>query len=66
VQDYLLKASKEIFRQLMHENGHFYVCGDVSMAEDVGKALKVILKDNGVDDPESVISNLKVSIFCCI
>ena len=47
----------------MHDNGHFYVCGDVSMAEGVGKTLKVILKDNGIDDPEAVITDLKVINF---
>jgi len=44
----------------MHEKGHFYVCGDVSMAEDVGKTLKAILLENGIDDPDAAIINLKV------
>ena len=36
------------------------MCGDVSMAEDVGKTLKAILLDNGIDDPDAAIINLKV------
>ena len=44
----------------MHERGHFYVCGDVSMAEDVCKTLKFILKENGTDDPDIALVSLKV------
>jgi sulfite reductase alpha subunit-like flavoprotein len=44
----------------MHERGHFYVCGDVSMAEDVSKTLKFILQENGIDNPELALVSLKV------
>jgi len=45
----------------MQQNGHIYVCGDVSMAEDVNKTLKCILQDNGVQDVDMAIFSLKVS-----
>lgn len=52
----------EIYQDLMVRGGHIYVCGDVSMAEDVNKTLKVILADNGVADADSVILSLKVTM----
>ena len=44
----------------MEENGHIYVCGDVSMAEDVNKTLKSIMLENGVQDVDMAIYSLKV------
>lgn len=46
----------------MHEGGHFYVCGDVSMAEGVSKTVKTILEENGIDDPELALVSLRVSV----
>jgi len=60
VQDFLLKQSSRIYDQLFHQQGHFYVCGDVSMAEDVCKTLKQIFKQNGIDDPDQALINLRV------
>ncbi|CAG2103052.1 unnamed protein product, partial [Medioppia subpectinata] len=60
VQDCLKSQSQQIYHELIHERGHFFVCGDVSMAEDVCKTLKFILKDNGIDDPEIALLSLKV------
>ena len=45
----------------MEQNGHIYVCGDVSMAEDVNKTLKCIMQENGVQDADMAIYSLKVS-----
>ncbi|XP_054155441.1 nitric oxide synthase, salivary gland-like [Oppia nitens] len=59
VQDCLKNESQTIYHQLMHERAHFYVCGDVSMAEDVCRTLKYILQDNGIDDPEVALVSLK-------
>jgi len=53
-------ASQSVYKQIIKEGGHFYVCGDVSMAEDVCGTLKEILRDNGHTDPDSEIFNLKV------
>lgn len=46
---------------MIHEKGHIYVCGDVSMAEDVSKTIKLIIEENGVDDADSALVSLKVS-----
>ncbi|KAI1293695.1 Nitric oxide synthase [Halotydeus destructor] len=62
VQDRMMEASKHIFHQLVNNNGHFYVCGDVSMAQDVCKTLKTILKQNGVEDPDTAMLQLKESM----
>ena len=63
MQDHLLQESERIYEILFHERGHFYVCGDVSMAEDVCKTLKVIFKSNGIDDPDQALINLRVMSF---
>ncbi|XP_065830378.1 nitric oxide synthase, inducible-like [Oscarella lobularis] len=47
VQDQLKQEGEYIMRKLRKENGHFYVCGDVSMAADVGKTLEVIFEQHG-------------------
>lgn len=54
------QCSATVFKTLMEQNGHIYVCGDVSMAEDVNKTLKCILQENGVQDVELAIYSLKV------
>ena len=41
MQDLIKKNKKEIYDMLVNKNGHFYVCGDVSMAEDVHTSLEV-------------------------
>lgn len=62
VQDVMRKVSKQIYQELIELKGHIYVCGDVSMAEDVNRTLKWILQDNGVKDAEMAIYSLKVLI----
>ena len=37
--------SKKIAKQIMEDGGHFYVCGDISMAADVNKTLQDILEN---------------------
>ncbi|XP_074603415.1 nitric oxide synthase isoform X1 [Brevipalpus obovatus] len=59
VQDLLRTASDKVYDQLIHQNGHFYVCGDVSMAEGVCQTLKNILADHGYDDPDSLVMTLR-------
>ena len=41
VQHLLQKNADSIVRQLLEEGGHFYVCGDISMAADVTRTLQV-------------------------
>ena len=55
------QESESLYQQLVHEKGHFYVCGDVSMAEDVCKTLKTLLQENGVEDPDIGFISLRVS-----
>ena len=43
MQDLLRADSSTIYKQLVQEGGHLYVCGDVSMASGVCKALEDIL-----------------------
>ncbi|XP_017771545.1 PREDICTED: nitric oxide synthase, salivary gland [Nicrophorus vespilloides] len=47
VQDLALKEASEIFKLLVIEKGHFYVCGDCTMAEDVYHTLKTIIQRFG-------------------
>ena len=42
VQHLLKKNADSIVHQLMEERGHFYVCGDISMAADVSRTLQVL------------------------
>ncbi|CAH1801568.1 unnamed protein product, partial [Owenia fusiformis] len=47
VQTILSKNSKDVYRQIVVERGHFYVCGDVTMASEVSNALRHIIKTEG-------------------
>lgn len=47
VQDRLHEKAPELYRQLVKECGHLYVCGDVIMADGVNKAVREILRDQG-------------------
>lgn len=42
-----LKEGAEIYRILVLEKGHFYVCGDCTMAEHVYQTLKTIIQKYG-------------------
>lgn len=44
IQTLLEDEGAEISRMLLDENGHFYVCGDCKMAEEVQQKLKEIMK----------------------
>ncbi|XP_060528614.1 nitric oxide synthase isoform X2 [Cylas formicarius] len=53
VQDLILKDAAEIYKLLVIEEGHFYVCGDCTMAEHVYQTLKkIIQKFGGMSDNE--------------
>ncbi|CAL4142070.1 unnamed protein product, partial [Meganyctiphanes norvegica] len=47
VQDQLEKVGADVYRQVVEEKGHFYVCGDGTMAECVYQKLKSIVKEHG-------------------
>lgn len=47
MQDLIQEESSEIYKMLMLEKGHFYVCGDCTMAEHVYQTLKSIIQKYG-------------------
>lgn len=59
-----------VYRILTSQNGHFYVCGDYRMAEDVMSALKIVFQKAGglsPKDSEALFAKLKVyskSLIC--
>ncbi len=64
VQDLLLKNGPEVYRQMVHHDGHFYVCGDVSMAAQVSLTLETILSHYGnmtKGQSEKYVRKLRVS-----
>lgn len=63
MQHILKEQAREVFRTLDQENGHFFVCGDVSMAGDVQKALEEIISNEGkmsLDQAKEYVSKLRV------
>ncbi|XP_042218772.1 nitric oxide synthase-like protein isoform X3 [Homarus americanus] len=47
VQDMLVGVGAEVYKQVVLEKGHFYVCGDCTMAECVYQKLKTIVQEHG-------------------
>ncbi|XP_059483538.1 nitric oxide synthase-like protein isoform X3 [Neocloeon triangulifer] len=47
VQDLIRTESAAIYKQIVVQKGHFYVCGDCTMAEHVYRTLKEIIKVHG-------------------
>ncbi|KAG8222258.1 hypothetical protein J437_LFUL001456 [Ladona fulva] len=47
VQDMIQREASAVYRQLVDEGGHFYVCGDCTMAEHVYQTLKQIIQERG-------------------
>ncbi|KAJ7387218.1 hypothetical protein OS493_004190 [Desmophyllum pertusum] len=45
VQDMLKLEAFDVCEKLLTQQGHFYVCGDVSMAEDVCRTLQTLLQE---------------------
>lgn len=44
VQDLIQAEAPQIYKMVVYEHGHFYVCGDCTMAEDVYQTLKQIIQ----------------------
>jgi sulfite reductase alpha subunit-like flavoprotein len=64
VQDLMREEAASLYRQLVCEGGHFYVCGDVTMAEHVLQTLKLIVQTEGnmsADQVENYMLTLRVS-----
>ncbi|KAE8744679.1 hypothetical protein FOCC_FOCC008682 [Frankliniella occidentalis] len=47
VQDLVRRESGAVYRKLVLEGGHFFVCGDCTMAEHVYQTLKLIIQERG-------------------
>lgn len=47
VQDIIREVGSSIYDLIIQQKGHFYVCGDVSMAEDVRQTLRNVIQDHG-------------------
>lgn len=58
-----MEEGAEIYRLIVHEKGHFYVCGDCTMAEDVYQNLRTIIQKYGAlseDQVERFMLQLRV------
>lgn len=54
VQNLILQEAAEIYKIIVMEGGHFYVCGDCTMAEHVYHTLKtIILRYGGMNETQS-------------
>lgn len=47
VQDIIRTEKRAVYRKLVEERGHFYVCGDCTMADNVYQTLKQIIQELG-------------------
>lgn len=47
VQHLMKIDSKMVYKMIVEEKGHFYVCGDITMAEQVLQTLKSIIQEEG-------------------
>ena len=63
VQNLLEQHSSTIFHQMMLMRGHFYICGDVSMAAEVCATLeKIIMKEGKKSQAEAKQYILKLRV----
>lgn len=57
------QLSDQVIDYIVKKGGHFYVCGDVTMAADVGKAFESILMENELMTDKAAsgfVTNMKV------
>lgn len=55
-----------VHRMLASQNGHFYVCGDCRMAEDVADTLRVVFQKAGglsLKDSDALLTKLRVILI---
>ena len=58
-----MEEAKLIYRLLSEKKGHFYVCGDSGMAEDVGQTLLLLVQKTGEmnrQESETFVAFLRV------
>lgn len=64
VQDLMKTEAEKLYKEIVTESGHFYVCGDCKMAEDVYQTLRSILQEKSVmtyAQAESYLLRMRVS-----
>ena len=69
VQDLLKQDAKNVYQQLVNERGHFFVCGDCTMAEHVFRTLRQIIQEEGKltdHDVDDYMLNMRVIIIFII
>jgi nitric-oxide synthase, brain len=69
VQDLMRTDSADIYKLVVVQKGHFYVCGDCTMAEHVYRTLKEIIKVHGGMSEaavETYMLLLRVSAICIL
>ncbi|EDV29685.1 uncharacterized protein TRIADDRAFT_19964 [Trichoplax adhaerens] len=59
VQDLMKDHGGDLLHTILDEDGHIYVCGDVSMAADVSRTIQNLLIDYGLFDQEDAIEYVK-------
>lgn len=47
VQDLIQRNATDVFRLVVKENGHFYICGSIQMASDVKQMLRYVIQTIG-------------------
>ena len=63
VQDLLKTKSADVYKKLIKEKGHLYVCGDVTMAADVIETVTKIIEEEGnmcITEAKNIIIKMKV------
>lgn len=65
VQDIIRTEKKAVYRKLVEEQGHFYVCGDCTMADNVYQTLKQIIQELG-RKTEQEVENYMLSMRVCV
>ena len=66
VQDVIRKEAGAVYQKLVIEGGHFYVCGDCTMAEHVYQMLKLIIQEHGGmldSEVESYMLKMRVTLI---
>jgi len=66
VQDLIQAEASLIYAMVVYERGHFYVCGDCTMAEDVYQTLKQIIQTHGKmtdKEVEAYMLSLRVNLL---
>ena len=67
VQDLLKANSEDVCEMILLNGGHIYVCGDVSMANDVAKTMLNLLQEFAAlsqVEAQECMSQLRVSSKC--